>query len=111
MADMTYDIVAHIREQREFSKRTFGPGSRAQGIVDHIRKELAEIEQNPTDLMEWIDVVLLALDGAWRAGYSPEVIAAALFAKLKRNQSRKWPDWRTAEPGKAIEHVREAQNG
>jgi hypothetical protein len=112
MADLTYDLVAHIREQRAFSDRTFGPGSRAQGVIDHIRKELVEIEQNPADLMEWIDVVLLALDGAWRAGYSPEVVAAALACKLKRNKARTWPDWRTAEPGKAIEHVRaEAQNG
>lgn len=106
---LRFDLVAHLHRQREFSERTFGPGARTAGVLDHIRKELAEIEAKPADLSEWIDVVLLALDGAWRAGYSPEDIVLALAEKQLRNESRKWPDWRTAEPGKAIEHVREVQ--
>jgi hypothetical protein len=102
-----FDLVAHLHRQRDFSERTFGPGDRAKGVVDHIRKELIEIEADPKDLSEWIDVVLLALDGAWRQGYTPEQIACALEAKQTKNEGRQWPDWRTAEPGKAIEHVRE----
>jgi hypothetical protein len=101
-----FDLIYHIYRQRKFSEETFGPGERAQGIVDHIRKELAEILAAPTDLMEWVDVILLAIDGAWRAGYSPEQIAVGLAQKQARNESRKWPDWRTAELGKAIEHIR-----
>ena len=66
---MTYDLVAHLHRQRAFSERAFGPGSRANGALDHIAKELREIAAHPADLEEWIDVVLLALDGAWRAGY------------------------------------------
>lgn len=100
------NLIEHLRRQREFSERTFGPGTRAQGVVDHIRKELREIEADPGDLSEWVDVVLLAFDGAWRQGYEPEEIAAAIAAKQAKNEARKWPDWRTAEPGKAIEHVR-----
>lgn len=103
---LSFDLVAHLHRQREFSARTFGPGARTAGVLDHIRKELTEIEARPADLSEWIDVALLALDGAWRAGYSPEDIALALAEKQVKNESRKWPDWRTAEPGKAIEHVR-----
>lgn len=26
------------------------------------------------------------------------------------NEARKWPDWRTMSPDKAIEHVREAED-
>lgn len=101
-----YDLVAHLHRQREFSLRTFGPGERAAGVIAHIRKELVEIEAAPGDLYEWIDVVLLALDGAVRAGHTPEQVARALDAKLTRNEARNWPDWRTVEPGKAIEHIR-----
>ncbi|MCZ7655551.1 MAG: DUF550 domain-containing protein [Rhodocyclaceae bacterium] len=54
-----YDLVAHLHRQREFSARTSGPGARTAGVLDHIRKELAEIEAKPADLTEWIDVVLL----------------------------------------------------
>lgn len=101
------DLVKHLYRQIEFSERTFGPGPRAEGVVDHIRKELNEIEASPDDLYEWVDVIILALDGAWRQGYTPEEIVAAIEAKQSKNEKRKWPDWRTAAPGKAIEHIRE----
>lgn len=100
------DLIKHLERQRNFSLKTFGPGRRTEGVIDHISKELGEIRKDPTDLMEWIDVILLACDGAWRAGHSPEDIAAALDAKLTKNENRDWPDWRTADPNKAIEHVR-----
>ncbi len=102
-----FNFHAHLRRQREWSERTFGPGERSQGVVDHIRKELIEIETAPLDLIEWIDVAILALDGAWRAGHSPDDIIAALVEKQTKNEGRKWPDWRTAEPGKAIEHIKD----
>lgn len=102
----TFDFLAHISRHMEFSQRTFGPGPRAAGVVDHIRKELREIEAAPHDLEEWIDVLMLALDGAWRSGATPEQIVSQLVAKQTKNEGRKWPDWRTAPPGKAIEHDR-----
>ena len=58
------------------------------------------------ELEEWVDVIILAMDGAWRCGHTPEQIASAIVAKQTKNEGRTWPDWRTAEPGKAIEHVR-----
>ena len=100
------ELIDHLARQRAFSERTFGPGSRTFGVLDHIRKELREIEDKPSDLSEWIDVVILALDGAWRAGHSPEEIVAALVAKQAKNESRQWPDWRGQPTDKAIEHVR-----
>lgn len=102
-----FDLVGHLQRQRAFSLRTFGPGARAEGVVAHIRKELSEIEAEPTDLREWVDVVLLALDGAWRAGYEPEAIADAIRHKQTVNETRQWPDWRDAEQGQAIEHIRD----
>ncbi|MCP1617004.1 uncharacterized protein DUF550 [Pseudomonas sp. SLBN-26] len=102
----TFDFAAHLQRQREFSERTFGPGSRAKGVVDHIRKELKEIEASPGDLSEWIDVVILALDGAWRSGATPAQIIDALVAKQTRNEARTWPDWRSVPLDKAIEHDR-----
>ena len=101
-----FDLIAHLRRQRAFSERTFGHGTRSKGIIDHIGKELREIEAAPHDLTEWVDVVILALDGAWRAGYTPEQIAAAIAAKQEKNEGRTYPDWRTMDPDKAIEHDR-----
>ena len=101
-----FDFRAHLHRQRLFSERTFGPGPRDAGIVAHIRKELIEIEAKPDDLSEWIDVVILALDGAWRAGYTADDIIHALVFKQTKNEGRSWPDWRTLPHDSAIEHVR-----
>ena len=103
---MTAIDVTYLERHREWSRATFGPGTRAMGLVDHIRKELAEIEAAPGDLGEWVDVIILAIDGAWRSGAEPADIIAALKAKQARNEARTWPDWRTCSPDQAIEHVR-----
>ncbi|MFZ2999350.1 MAG: dATP/dGTP pyrophosphohydrolase domain-containing protein [Undibacterium umbellatum] len=104
----TFDFILHLNRQRNFSEYTFGPGLRTKMVCDHIRKELAEVEAAPCDLEEWIDIALLALDGAWRTGATSEAIAAGLCDKLTENELRTWPDWRTADPDKAIEHTKEA---
>lgn len=101
---MTMDLEQHLLRQRAFSRATFGPGARTQGVLDHIRKELVEVEKSPDDLEEWVDLILLALDGAWRAGHEPYEICMEIEAKQGRNELRTWPDWRTADPDKAIEH-------
>jgi hypothetical protein len=104
-----FDFADHLQRQREFSERTFGPGARAKGVVAHIRKELLEIEAAPDDLAEWIDVAILALDGAWRTGATPQQIIDALVAKQTKNEARTWPDWRTMDPDAAIEHDRSGE--
>jgi hypothetical protein len=101
------DLIAHLHKQITFSKKTFGHGPRTSGVIDHIRKELLEIENSPYDVNEWVDVIILALDGAWRAGYTPEEVCCAILEKQRKNEARKWPDYRIAGQDKAIEHVRE----
>ena len=96
----------YVRVQREFSRRTFGPGLRTEGIIDHMTKEFDEIRSEPEALEEWVDQIILSFDGAWRTGAAPQEIIDAVHAKLTKNMLRKWPDWRTAPEGKAIEHDR-----
>lgn len=103
---MSSDLLELLTAQKEWSEKTFGPDFRLKGVLDHISKELIEIEEDPTDVIEWIDLVILAFDGAWRSGHTPEEIVAALNVKYQKNFAREWPDWRTADPDKAIEHVR-----
>ena len=98
---------AHIEQQRDWSTRAFGPGDRAAGIVAHARKELDEIAAEPGDLTEWIDLMILAIDGAWRAGHEPAAIIAAYHAKCAANRARRWPDWRDSDASQPIEHIRD----
>lgn len=100
------DLAKFFDEKAAWSRETFGPGRRTAGVIDHIKKELAEIEADPGDVHEWCDVVLLAMDGAARAGFTGDDFRAALVAKQLRNTMRSWPDWRTMPSDKAIEHDR-----
>ncbi len=103
------DVKAHLLRQKQWSAETFGPHSRegrTAGVTDHLKKEIREIESKPGDLSEWIDIVILAIDGAFSEGFTPLEVIRAWEAKQQENEDRTWPDWRTADPTKAIEHVR-----
>lgn len=102
----TNNLLTLIVEAKEWSEQTFGPGDRLQGIIAHIKEELKEVEEHPDDVSEWADIIILALDGAWRSGHTPEEIVAGLNAKYAKNRARTWPDWRTADPTKPINHDR-----
>ena len=115
------DLEQHLIRQMVFSRATFGPGARTDGVIDHIRKELVEVAESKGSPNEWVDVVILALDGLtrsmWAAGeyrLSADDIAVAaaktIVFKQAKNERRDWPDWRGADPNKAIEHVRGAHD-
>ncbi|MEN5277006.1 dATP/dGTP pyrophosphohydrolase domain-containing protein [Brucella sp. TWI432] len=91
----------------EWNFATFGPGRRTEGTIDHIRKELEEIETDPADPKEWADIILLAINGLARLGLTPDEIIQTIVAKQLRNTKRTWPSWQTADPKKAVEHIRE----
>jgi hypothetical protein len=101
-----FDLVAYIERQILFSREAFGPGPRLHGVLDHMAKEMIEVIDQPQDPFEWADLIILALDGAWRQGIEPNDLCAALAVKQDMNRARKWPDWRTAPADKAIEHER-----
>ena len=94
-------IIKHI----EWSLKTFGYGHKYKALCKHIRKETMEIEQSPHDLTEWVDVIILAIDGAWRAGHTPADILDALEEKQRINMNRQWPE--NVQPGQPSEHIRE----
>lgn len=112
-----FDLEAHLKKQMAFSHATFGPGERTEGVIDHIRKELKEVERANGESDEWVDVVILALDGLTRrlaycngerrdANQVAELACRIIEGKQTRNEEREWPDWRSADPNKAIEHKR-----
>ena len=123
------DMKAHMLRQMAFSRGTFGPGERRQGIIEHIRKELVEIEESDGSHEEWVDVVILALDGLWRSidklseyidpedgldglpmsEIIAELTVIAILEKQGINELRVWPDWRTIPQDRPIEHVRDGE--
>jgi hypothetical protein len=96
----------YIRRQINWSKKTFGPNDRLKGVLEHIRQELIEVEEHPKDASEWADIIILAIDGAWRQGLSAERIVDALKKKQEKNFNRVWPDWRGKSENEPINHDR-----
>ena len=117
------DLQQHLVRQMAFSKATFGPGARTLGVLDHMAKEIEEVRDSGGSAAEWVDLVILALDGLTRQLSFPggqdhrtkssEDIAAVacrmIVGKQDRNENRNWPDWRTMSADKAIEHDRSAE--
>ena len=107
-ADWLTDITAYdLDAQRRWSDATFGEGKRVGGVLDHIRKELVEVAEHPEDLSEWADLLILAIDGATRQGYSGAEVVKAYHTKMRENRRREWPP--IPEGGfpedQAVEHV------
>lgn len=108
--DETADLIRLLDAQREWSAKTFGPGDRRAAILAHLGKEAQEVEDSHGDLEEWIDMTILALDGAWRTGASSRIIVACLNGKYAKNRARTWPDWRTTDPDAPIEHIKDERD-
>lgn len=117
MTEQSKSLAECVRRQMDWSERTFGPGDRTKGTVDHVRKELQELLDDPDDgerAKEWVDVIILGLDGLWRAleadGHEkaviPELAEISLTQKQSKNENRTWPDWRKFSKDEAIEHDR-----
>lgn len=101
---MSLWLAAFVQRGGEWSRRTFGEGRRTVGICRHISKELAEIQADPDDTREWIDVILLAIDGYRRHGGKPEQLAAMLQWKQDHNMEREWPP--ILPEDQPVEHIK-----
>lgn len=114
------DLKQHLIRQMAFSKATYGPGPRTNGVLDHLSKEIEEVRESNGSAAEWVDLVILSLDGltrqlsfcneqTHRIAKSADIAQSAcdmIVGKQDRNENRDWPDWRTMSADKAIEHVR-----
>lgn len=124
-----FDMIAHLTRQAAFSRATFGPGPRTDGVIDHIESEIEEIQDAPTAQdrsKEWTDVAILGLDGLLRAcraemedlhpnkPVTNDMVAKQALRRIVEKQAlnelRDWPDWRTVPTDRAIEHVRRSDD-
>ena len=107
-AQPSTDLELYLIRQWEWSRKTFGPGKRTMGVTRHIEKEVAEIRAKPYDLSEWVDVIILAMDGYWRHGGKPGTLLADMQAKQDKNFGREWPE--PSSEDESVEHVRDSED-
>lgn len=91
-----------IDEFIAWARGTFGEGDHTASLLAHVKEELAEVEERPGALEEYIDIIILGMDGAWRAGREKEIIprfsAASLrdkstLATIRKNIPHVWRDF------------------
>ena len=129
------DLIAHLTRQGAFSRATFGPGPRTEGVLKHIESEIEEVrraaEEGDLDelVKEWTDIAILGLDGLIRAVRAREeafnaqrmlslarpyithdevarIAVDNIVGKQAKNEMRNWPDWRGKSEDQPIEHDR-----
>jgi hypothetical protein len=101
------DLIEYLDRHKLWSMDALGLGPHTAALIEHITTELNEIRADPLDLEEWIDIIILAIDGAWRAGHTSAAIQDALFAKQRKNIARRWPDPATHPPDRHFQHLRD----
>jgi ParB family chromosome partitioning protein len=91
----------------EWSNRTFGyeHDRGPVGPLRHLAKEVQETLDQPTELIEYADMLHLIFDACRRAGYSYDDLRHAAAYKLSVNQHRLWPKPTSDEP---VEHIRDS---
>ena len=83
-------LLRHI----EWGWHTFGTpadGRGPLGPLDHALKEVEEIAADPTDIVEWIDAIILTIDGYFRADGEAEVLKLERVAYLASVEYQSWP--------------------
>lgn len=80
-------------DQAAWSQATFGSDVERGpiGALLHLEREAREAAENPADVTEYADCLLLILDASRRAGLDPLKLIRAAQEKMKVNKSRVWP--------------------
>jgi len=101
-------LVEHLERQFKWQRETFGNVQRVEGVFNHLEKEIIEFRLSDCqDPMELIDMIYLLFNIMAYLGVTGQGAAHLWITKQNTNEGRKWPDWRTADPTKAIEHIRD----
>jgi len=92
-------------EQAVWSRKTFGSDDERGpvGPLKHLQKEIQECLDNPTDDMEYVDMVFLIFDAARRKGFTFSTLTKKCFEKLEINKQRQWNKPTSDAP---VEHIR-----
>lgn len=107
--DIATDLRAFWDAQSEWSQATFGTDSERGplGPLKHLAKEVGEVQKDPTDLVEYTDLLFLVFDATRRAGFTYNQLLASTWIKLSINKAWQWVKPTSAD--EAVEHDRSGE--
>jgi hypothetical protein len=89
----------------DWQDRTFGTAQGPIGALNHLSQEVEEAKADPTDIIEYVDCLMLIMAASRRAGFTFDQLHAAFLRKLEINKQRRWA---AVKPGEPCRHVDEA---
>lgn len=94
----------------KWAQATFGSDQERGpiGPLKHLIKEVQETMEDPSNIVEWADCMIILFDGCRRAGHTFRDLVGAMRGKHQVNVTRKWPKADSGNP-EPIEHVREEE--
>lgn len=95
------DWQAFQDELVKWQVETFGPAP-ARSVIAHLKREAGELHDDPKDVIEYADCMLLLLGAAARVGYDTDILLDACRLKLKINRAR---EWGPVQSDGTVEHI------
>lgn len=93
--DLAQDVIG------DWQDKTFPHGT-VHSKLEHLKDEIAEVQDDPNDLLEWADLLILLMGAARLAGFSMSQLMVGVEAKHIINQRR---DWGEPDERGVVKHV------
>ena len=104
MANIHWDMNEIQKNLGKWADSVFGKKRSPIGALYHLQEEAFEAMDEPYDIMEYADCMMLIIDATRNAGFTADELMEAVNKKLRINQRRKW-----GRPDKngVINHIKE----
>jgi hypothetical protein len=103
-----YGIVTALQDALSKWTSVQFPSRTTSSILNHLKKEIEEIRAEPSDVLEYADVLMLLSDAASYNEISMSEVFKKAFEKLETNKARVWGE--VNDEG-FVEHVAQHANG
>ena len=88
----------------DFANEKFGDPENPLPPLHHLKGEVDELIENPIDLLEYADCMILLIQSALKVGYNMDVLFYAIQTKHAMNKKRKWGE---PDENGVVQHIKE----
>ena len=85
-----WDVFKMLTDWAAWSDSVWGEGRSPAGAINHLAQEVDELRSSPQNIMEHVDVIMLAMESLRLAGFDVAELVDAAAKKLEINKQREW---------------------
>ncbi|HET6346365.1 MAG TPA: dATP/dGTP pyrophosphohydrolase domain-containing protein [Myxococcota bacterium] len=84
-------VAEYVKAQRDISLRIYGHQRSDHAAVHELQSRLRTVQEDPTSLYGWVDIILAGLEGGLRSGASAYALAQALINRQNELAAKRVP--------------------